>query len=103
MESLVVLLAAILWTAGRYCVNTAAEWQAKPWYVKGLAVTFALFPALLFFHWERLVTSAAYLSKNQIIACEISMHLFLIVMAIQSLMGIVFIVSSYQAKKSQND
>lgn len=97
MESLVVIIAAILWTAGRYRIHTPAEWQAKPWFIKGLAITLAIFPSSFFYHWDELITSAAFLSKNQIIFCEISLRLFLIVMAIQSLMGIVFIASSLKS------
>ncbi|MBC7006163.1 hypothetical protein BIZ37_26740 [Photobacterium sp. BZF1] len=93
MESLVVIIAAILWTAGRYSIHTKAEWQGKSWFIKGLAITIAIVPATFFYHWDALVTSA-FLSRNEIIACEISLRLFLIVMAIQSLMGIVFMVSS---------
>ena len=98
MESLMVIIAAILWTAGRYRIHTPEQWKAKHWFIKGLAMTLSLFPAVLFFYWDDVVTSAAFLSKNQIIACEISLHLFLIVMGIQSMMGIVFIVSSLKNK-----
>ncbi|MDV5167760.1 hypothetical protein [Photobacterium rosenbergii] len=99
MESLVVIIAAILWTAGRYRIHTPAEWQAKPWYIKGLAITLAIFPASFLYFWDELITSAVFLTKNQIIFCEISLRLFLIVMGIQSMMGIVFIVSSMKNKQ----
>ncbi|PSU35914.1 hypothetical protein [Photobacterium lutimaris] len=98
MESLVVLLAAILWTAGRYCIHTPEQWQAKPWFIKGIAISLALFPAIFFSHWDELISSARFLSNNQIIACEISLRLFLIVMAIQSFIGLIFIVSSFKNK-----
>ncbi|MGR5062966.1 hypothetical protein [Photobacterium sp. DNB22_13_2] len=98
MESLVVIIASILWTAGRYRIHTPAEWQAKHWLIKGLAITLALFPASFLYYWDVIISSASSLSKNQIIFCEISLHLFLIVIAIQSLMGIVFIVSSMKRK-----
>ncbi|MGF1700817.1 hypothetical protein L4D09_10925 [Photobacterium makurazakiensis] len=98
MESLMVMSSAILWTIGRYYICTPAQWQAKHWFIKGLAITLALFPTVLFFHWDKLMTSAMISSKNQVIYCEISLRLFLIVIAIQGVMGVTFIVSSLKSR-----
>ena len=94
MESLIVMIAAILWTIGRYRLCTPSEWRAKHWLMRGSAITLALFPVFIFWHWDKFITSSLFSSTNDVIYCQISMHLFLIVVGIQATMGLVFIVST---------
>ena len=96
MESLVVILAASLWTLGRYRLCTELQWQAKHWFIKGIAITLSLFPAMTFWSWDRIIASSLF-SKTEIIYCEITMRMFLIVVAIQAVVGIVFIVSTLKS------
>ncbi|WP_413112534.1 hypothetical protein [Thaumasiovibrio sp. DFM-14] len=91
MKSFVVLLSAILWTIGRYKTMPAQQWKSRHWLYKGAALSFAIIPALLLAQWPEFIANIARQGRNAVILAEISMHLFLIVIAIQGLIGMVFI------------
>ncbi|WP_087025118.1 hypothetical protein [Thaumasiovibrio subtropicus] len=100
MKSLLVLISAILWTVGRYQILPKAQWQSRHWLIKGAAISLAIVPICLLAHWSHFISFMATTGVNAVIAAEIIMHLFLITVAIQGVIGAVFIRISWKDRKS---
>ncbi len=69
-------------------------WHDRHWLVKGMTVTFALLPACLFAQWPHVIMFIGRMGLKVAIAVEIAMYLVLIIIAIQGVMGAVFIHST---------